>query len=392
MAGRDTVGRPGDIEAAAAELYGLPLDEFTAARNERVKQARAAGDGGAAVAIGRLAKPNKVAWLANQLVREDADGIRALLELGESMRQATAALATEQLRQASRQQHQVINALVQQARSLASAAGQAMSDDTARGLGDTLHAALADEQAARQLSQGRLISGLASSGFPGIDAGAASGPARATSAGRRAQPGKPGAGQRAAGQRAATGTAAARRREQVTRARQDEREARGRAAKADRARENAQAALALAEDAARAAAGNVGRLEAELDAALQARTSADRAQRQARKDADRADRMARHAQRRLADATARTWSSNAGASSPGASQQPLVGRAQVLALSGAPALPLPQLPGRIGQVRQLGHDLNDLPAARLITAEREDRDLDGRHGPVGPVPARAPAS
>ena len=68
-----------------------------------MKQARAAGDGGAAVAIGKLAKPNRVAWLANQLVREDADGIRALLQLGESMRQATASLAAEQLRQASRQ-------------------------------------------------------------------------------------------------------------------------------------------------------------------------------------------------------------------------------------------------------------------------------------------------
>ena len=315
MAGRDTVGRPGGVEAAAEELYGLPLDEFTAARNERVKQARADGDSGAAVAIGKLAKPNKVAWLANQLVREDADGIRALLELGESMRQATAALATEQLRQASRQQHQVINALVQQARSLASAAGQAMSDDTARGLGDTLHAALADEQAARQLSQGRLSSGLASSGFPGLDAAAAAPPARATAAGRRAQPAKPAAGQRAAGQRAAgqraagqraaAGLAAARRREQVTRARQEEREARSHAAKADRAREKSGAALALAEAAARAAAGNVGRLEAELDAALQARTGADRAQRQARKDAERADRIARNAQRRLADATAR---------------------------------------------------------------------------------------
>ena len=166
MAGRETVGRPGDVEAAAAELYGLPLDEFTAARNERVKQARAAGDGGAAVAIGKLAKPNKVAWLANQLVREDADGIRALLELGESMRQATASLATEQLRQASRQQHQVINGLVQQARSLASAAGQAMSEDTARGLGDTLHAALADEQAARQLSQGSSSQAWPAAGSP----------------------------------------------------------------------------------------------------------------------------------------------------------------------------------------------------------------------------------
>lgn len=315
MAGRGTVGRPSGVDAAAEELYGLPLDEFTAARNERVKQARADGDGGAAVAIGKLAKPNKVAWLANQLVREDADEIRALLELGESMRQATASLAAEQLRQASRQQHQMIYALVQQAGSLASAAGQAMSDDTARGLGDTLHAALADEQAARELLQGRLTSGLSRSGFPGIDASAAAQPARSTAAGRRAQPGKPPAGQQAPGRQAPgrlapgreaeEGTAAARRREQVTRARQDERDARSRAAKADRARENAQATLAQAEDAARAAADNVSRLQAELDAALEARTSADRAKRQARQDAERADRAARHAERRLADATAR---------------------------------------------------------------------------------------
>ena len=310
MAGRGTVGRPSGVDAAAEELYGLPLDEFTAARNERVKQARADGDGGAAVAIGKLAKPNKVAWLANQLVREDADEIRALLELGESMRQATASLAAEQLRQASRQQHQMIYALVQQAGSLASAAGQAMSDDTARGLGDTLHAALADEQAARELLQGRLTSGLSRSGFPGIDASAAAQPARSTAAGRRAQPGKPPPGRQAPGRlapgrEAEAGTAAARRREQVTRARQDERDARSRAAKADRARENAQATLAQAEDAARAAADNVSRLQAELDAALEARTSADRAKRQARQDAERADRAARHAERRLADATAR---------------------------------------------------------------------------------------
>jgi hypothetical protein len=325
MAGRGTVGRPSGVEAVAEELYGLPLGRFTPARNERAKQARAAGDSEAAVAIGKLAKPNKVAWLANQLAREDADEIRALLELGESMRQATASLAAEQLRQASRQQHQIIYALVQQARSLASAAGQAVSEDTARGLGDTLHAALADEQAARQLSQGRLTSGLSRSGFPGIDASAASPPARSTAAGRRAQPGRPPAGQQAPGgqapgrqaagrqipgrqapgRQAAAGTAAARRREQVTRARQDEADARSRTAKADRARENAQATLGLAEDAARAAADNVGRLQAELDAALEARTSADRARRQARKDADRADRAARHAERRLADATAR---------------------------------------------------------------------------------------
>ena len=45
MARRGAAGRPDAVEAAADELYGLPLDEFTAARNERAKQARAQGDG-----------------------------------------------------------------------------------------------------------------------------------------------------------------------------------------------------------------------------------------------------------------------------------------------------------------------------------------------------------
>ena len=146
---------PDDVGAVADELYGLPLDEFTAARNEHATLVRAGGDGPAAKAISQLAKPSKVAWLANQLVRQHRDEIWALLELGDSMRQATASLDAVALREASRQQHQIVYGLVRQAGRLANAAGQVMSDSIARGLADTLHAALADEQAARQLAQGR---------------------------------------------------------------------------------------------------------------------------------------------------------------------------------------------------------------------------------------------
>ncbi len=293
MARRGTSGRPDAADAAADDLYGRPLNEFIVARGERAKQARAGGDGEGAMAIGKLAKPNKVAWLANQLVRAHPDELRSLLELGDSMRHATASLDAERLRQDSRQQHQIIHALLQQAHILANAAGQAMSDSTARGLEDTLHAALADEQAALQLSQGRLTSGLSRSGFPGIDASAVPAVAGPAAAGKRAQLGK------------RTGADPAARREQLNRARQDEQDARSDAAHADRARENAQATLTRAHDAAGDAADNVGRLKAELDAALEAQASAGRAVRQARKDADRADRAAHHAERRLQDATAR---------------------------------------------------------------------------------------
>jgi hypothetical protein len=294
MAGRGTAGRPDVVEAAADDLYGLPLDEFTAARNERAKQARANGDSQAAAAIGKLPKPSRAAWLANQLARERADEIRPLLELGQSMRQATAALDAERLRQASRQQRQLVRALVQQAQQLAEAAGQAMSDATARDLEDTLHAALADEQAARQLAQGRLTSGLSRSGFPGIDASASHAAASSAAKDKRAKPA------RLTGQQAAVA-----RREQLKRARRDEAGARSDAAEAQRTRQDAQAALTRARDAARDAAGNVERLKEELDAAQQAQADAERAQRQARQDADRADRAAGHAERRLQDATAR---------------------------------------------------------------------------------------
>jgi hypothetical protein len=299
MARRDAPGPADAVGVVADELYGLPLDNFTAARNERAKRARADGDSGTAAAIGKLAKPSTVAWLANQLVREHADEIRPLLELGESMRRATAALDAGQLRDLSRQQRQVVRALAQRAHRLANAAGQAVSDNTARGLEDTLHAALADEQAARQLSEGRLTAGLSRSGFPGIEPSAQEVAAPSAAARRRAKADRP-AGTGPAG----NGEAAARR-GRAERARRDETNARGDAEEAVRNQEKARDALRQADRGVRETADNLERLQAELDAAQEARAGAVRAQRRAHKDADWAGRAARQAERRLQDATAR---------------------------------------------------------------------------------------
>src|ERR1700729_4571101 len=96
MAGRGADDRAEDVAeevaAAARELYGLPLGEFTAARAERSRQARTNGDRDAAAVIAKLPKPNVVAWLANQLARQHPGELRPLLALGESLRQATADL------------------------------------------------------------------------------------------------------------------------------------------------------------------------------------------------------------------------------------------------------------------------------------------------------------
>lgn len=156
-----------DLESTAEELYGLAPGDFVAARTAAEKQARAAGDRELAGQIHALAKPTAAAWVANQLVRQHPDEIGALRELGAGLREATASLEGEQLRQLSQQQNRVIAALVAQARSLAKAAGQPMSEATERGVEGTLRAALADEQLAEQLAAGRLSAPLEHVGFSG---------------------------------------------------------------------------------------------------------------------------------------------------------------------------------------------------------------------------------
>ena len=78
---RQDLGMP-DIDEVADELYGLPPEEFTAARTRHEKEAKAAGDRAAAAEIHGLAKPTVTGWLANQLVRSHRSSLEPVLELG----------------------------------------------------------------------------------------------------------------------------------------------------------------------------------------------------------------------------------------------------------------------------------------------------------------------
>jgi len=165
------------FEEIADQLYGLPPEEFTAARTRFEKEAKTAGDRDAAARIHALAKPTVTAWLANQLTRDHRDELESLLQLGAGLRDATRDLAGDQLRALSRQRNELISALVQHGRQLARAAGRSVSEDATRALADTLHAALADEDAGTLLVAGRLVDALHSSEFGtgfGSDFGAGS--------------------------------------------------------------------------------------------------------------------------------------------------------------------------------------------------------------------------
>ncbi|MEJ7743055.1 MAG: hypothetical protein WKF73_11155 [Nocardioidaceae bacterium] len=97
-----------DFEAVVDELYGLPLKEFTAARKERAKAARAEGNPELSAVIQALDKPTVAAWLTNQLVRVHREEVDALLELGADLREVMADLSGDELRELTRQRHQLV--------------------------------------------------------------------------------------------------------------------------------------------------------------------------------------------------------------------------------------------------------------------------------------------
>lgn len=283
----DSVEDVAGVDDIADELYALPADEFVAARNDRVKAARAAGAREVAAAIARLAKPSAAAWLANQLARTHPDDVRALVELGAAMREATEALDRDELRRLSTQQRQRMASLVGQAREVAEVAGVRPNDASVRGLEDILHAALAEPDAADELTAGRLTGTLRSSGFPSGDLAMWS-PSESTGAppSRRSK---------------ATPAKRATTRDDDTDAAQDEqRRALGEAAAAaEEDRDAAHADLQRADQAVRDARAQADRMRRQLDEAVDALTAAEQERRGARTRAEQADRTARLATRRL---------------------------------------------------------------------------------------------
>ncbi|PSL01542.1 hypothetical protein CLV30_11330 [Haloactinopolyspora alba] len=154
-----------DVEAEISTLFGLPLEEFVAARNALGKRARTDVSADLAARIKALRKPTTTAWLANQLARRHREDVDELVDLGARMREATAARDGDLLRELTARRKELVDALSRAARELAGAAGYGMSDDVASALGETLHAALADPASGEQLRAGRLGRALQHTGF-----------------------------------------------------------------------------------------------------------------------------------------------------------------------------------------------------------------------------------
>jgi len=291
-----------DVEAGIERLYGLPPEEFVAARDELARQLRKDGDAAAAKRVAGLRRPTVVAWAVNQAARRRPELVTDLVEAGERLRQAQrralSGLRGGALRTAGSERRRAVERLLAEATSVLEESGR--SPEAHRdAIAATLQSASSTEAAAAAVRAGTLDRELAApSGFGEV-------------AGLQLlqPPPEPEAPERPASPaRRRVKLDPARRRElDAARRQRDQRrrEARTAASVAGKAREAADQAAEAESEAAEAARRLAGESAQARRASEEARRAAEEARRvadEAREAADTAKTRSQRAARRARDA------------------------------------------------------------------------------------------
>jgi len=151
-------------------LYGLPLDEFTRARDELARRVRQEGDRERAAEIKQLPKPSLPAWVVNQLARQRELDVQRLVKAGERLADAQAeairAQSGDAFLDARRDQRQALEALAAGAREILVDGGHSAAA-VDRVLA-TLRAGSLTEDGRALLKRGRLTEELEPPGFEAL--------------------------------------------------------------------------------------------------------------------------------------------------------------------------------------------------------------------------------
>jgi len=153
------------LSQAVAELYATDLDSFTERRGELAAAARAAGDRAAAKEISGLRRPTRSAWVVNRLVRDDPSVPTRLGELGDELRASEASQDGARIRELSQARRHLLDALVRDAMVATGQDSLAVREEVSA----TLAAALADQDFAAKLAEGRLLRAEQAPGFGPAD-------------------------------------------------------------------------------------------------------------------------------------------------------------------------------------------------------------------------------
>ncbi len=176
--------------AEPADLFSLPLTQFTGARDGLAERLRSEGSTEEADRVGRLRKPSVAAWALNRVARLEPQQVDRLLDSHRQLRQAGSA---EAMKTASEARRKAVVGLVEAAMVELRADGRPDSLQTRDRVNRTLLAVATDRQGEAELKSGTLVREIDPSGGgwgdmtlpsppppdPGHEAGEAAAKARA---------------------------------------------------------------------------------------------------------------------------------------------------------------------------------------------------------------------
>lgn len=160
----DGVSQDLNVPPKVADLYGLPLDEFTRARDELARELRRAGKTEEADQVKALRKPPVSAWTVNQAARRHPQEMKALVKAGDELRkaqrQAVSGRDPEALRDATRRHRERLDELTSIARRELGADGP-----TFQRVVQTLRSASVEKDASKGLLAATLTGDVEQAGF-----------------------------------------------------------------------------------------------------------------------------------------------------------------------------------------------------------------------------------
>jgi hypothetical protein len=180
-----------DLDQELEELFGLPLDEFTEARNELAARLKSAGQTEAAADVKALRKPSLPVWAINQLARREPDAIERLIAAGAALRraqeQAFGGGGAEPVREATASERAAVRELTLAAEHLLQEQDRPATRTVLDRVAATLRAAALAPDTAGQLARGRLAAEVDAPGFATV-ASLAPPPSKRRPAGRSSNP------------------------------------------------------------------------------------------------------------------------------------------------------------------------------------------------------------
>jgi hypothetical protein len=164
-----------DLDRELDELYELPLEEWTGARNDLASRLKKAHQSEQAEQVKALKKPTAATWAVNQLARRSEKQVAALLQAGEQLRKAQeqalrGKASASDVSAAAKEERDAIRELVKSARSILEDAGNAATPATLDRVSQTLRTAAVDKAGRELLARGRLDEELSGAGFGSLAA------------------------------------------------------------------------------------------------------------------------------------------------------------------------------------------------------------------------------